>query len=76
MVDCGWSYQNITNTLCNYTPISLTEYAEYVEQEQTIVLPQDGGQQPGLEIVSESESIYEEPIGNPNQVKYGFQMLV
>jgi len=58
--------------LCNYTPISVaeyTEYTDYVEKEQTAVLPKGNGQQPRQEILSGSESIFEKLTGDAYKVK-------
>jgi len=61
--------------LCNYTPISVaeyTEYTDYVEKEQTAVLPKGHGQQPRQEILSGSDSIYEKLTGDAYKVKKNF----
>jgi len=58
--------------LCNYTPISVaecTEYTDYVEKEQTAVLPKGNGQQPRQEILSGSETILEKLTGDAYKVK-------
>jgi len=65
--------------LCNYTPISVaeyTEYTDYVEKEQTAVLPKGNGQQPRQEILMESYSVYVKPTGNAYKVKKNLIMTV